>query len=127
MDSPPLDQLGELELSDSKFTRFLLKYKKLFIYGFLSVIVLLFGVQRFVASRTSHSEQEYVNAEADFYQLQSHDAQSESALTKLQQAIDLHHELHAKYDGAIAQSLIKLNHIAAAKEYATPALHRTAA
>lgn len=120
-----LDYLDALDASSSPLLDFFIRYKRVILYSLLGLAVVLAGVFRFVSARSSNAEQDYLNAEIDVYHLQSGGEKAEKSLLKLQQLLDQHGELHAKYDGLIAQNLLKLKNVPMAKEYASDALRRT--
>lgn len=96
------------------------------LLGVVLAIILLFRV---VTGEESQSESHYLNADKEFRLFMrpgiSQEASAES-LTKLKVILKQHPELHAKYDGLIAQTLINQGNIQEASEFAGLAIARTA-
>lgn len=93
-------------------------------YWALIAMLLLFTAYRYLASAAVQSEQEFITAESSMQTLASGNDTQES-LQKLQTILKKHPELHAKYDGAIAQALLSAQNPTEAAPYAERTLQRT--
>lgn len=94
----------------------------------LAGMVLLFILGYKLAGMSgTKSEADYVHVQNEFVRFQeSPDSEvQEESYKKLVALIDRHPELHAKYDGLIAQTLLNRSQIAEAQKFATSGLDRT--
>jgi acetyl/propionyl-CoA carboxylase alpha subunit len=94
--------------------------------GLLGIIVLIYA---FSSTQTNKAEQEYIQAANDFaYFSRTSDIQDSilatEALTRLNTILSKHPELHATYDGAIAQILLNREQTKEALIYAQNTLAR---
>jgi predicted negative regulator of RcsB-dependent stress response len=120
--------LGFLE--DGAFIEWLSQYGKFIAYGLVALLALLILVYRFSSSHTAKVEQDYIQASNDFVSfVRSTDgkegAPMKETLQRLTTLMQQHPELHAAYDGALAQTLLNRGQVAEAKPFATATLKRT--
>ena len=116
-------------LDEGQFTEWLSQYGKNILYVLAGIISLLVIIYAFSSGMNNKAEQEYIQATNDFsYFSKSYDAQnpalSQEALKRLNGLISKHPELHATYDGAIAQILLNRELASEATPYATATLAR---
>ncbi|MFT4551973.1 MAG: tetratricopeptide (TPR) repeat protein [Chlamydiales bacterium] len=105
-------------------TDFFVRYSKAILYSIVAVMLVLLLVYRIVSSSHTNAERDYLSAEADYSRLYSSQDQGEEFLSNLQDILNRRVELHPKYDGLIAQALLKRGDLTLAKEFATLALKR---
>lgn len=120
-----LDRLG-----DGQLVEWLSQNGKNIVYVLLASIALLIFIYRFTSSRSQESEQSYLQAAQEYTLFlktsQNNDlSQSREHLKQLTGAMDKHPELHAAYDGTIAQLLINADQTAEALPFAQATLDRT--
>ncbi len=120
-----LDESGSFRME--KFTAWISAYGKMVIYTLAALILLIVLLYRFSFGYQGRQELQFLAASNDFNTLiNSNDPTTTSkALQRLSQSMQAHPELHASYDGAIAEILIKNGQIKEALPYATSALQRT--
>jgi hypothetical protein len=114
---------------EGSLTEWLSLHGKNILYGlagFLAVLTLVFA---FTNRRTSQNEQDYIHAANDFTRFSqvgaTYDAAAaQSSLDRLTILMKDHPELHANYDGAIAQTLLNRGQTDTAKSYASATLAR---
>lgn len=99
------------------------------LYGLIAFVALLLIIYRFSNSQTSKAEHTYLQAANDFNTFinvnHAQDPKGTEALERLTTYMKSHPELHAAYDGAIAQTLLDRNLIAEALPFAQSTLART--
>lgn len=113
------------EWMDTPFVEKVIENKGPILAGIGAVIALLVLSYVFISQKTAGNEQDYFFAERDFNQFVQKDGTQEE-LDRLQAMMRLHPELHARYDGAIAQTLLIRNEVAQAQPFATSLFNRTA-
>jgi len=86
----------------------------------IAVIAVLFGAARFLGWFRGDAQVDFVAAEVAYHKWEG----GKEALLKLEKIIRRHPELHAKYDGAIAQKLLSSSERGLANSYASAALKR---
>lgn len=93
--------------------------------GYWALIALmgLFIASRFISSSQQKAEKDFFQAEQSAIELNSAETQAQ-AVTSLKEIMDRHPELHAKYDGLIAQALLTDNKIDEAAPFADETLLR---
>lgn len=102
------------------------------LFGLLALFALIIISYRWIASRTLKAETDFFQAQVDFSHFQEKTlkpaewSSSQEDLNRLDSLMTSHPELHAKYDGAIAQSLLIQNQPSQAKSYAEATFERTA-
>lgn len=113
------------EWMDTPFVEKVIENKGPILAGIGAVIALLVLSYVFISQKTAGNEQDYFLAERDFNQFVQKDGTQEE-LDRLQAMMRLHPELQARYDGAIAQTLLIRNEAAQAQPFATSLFKRTA-
>jgi hypothetical protein len=99
------------------------KHGRKLAYALIGLFVLLFFVYRMSASHHAKSEADYLSAFRDFAALERESAANnqpaaEDTLERMQLILQRHPELHAQYDGSLAQILINEGKIAEAMPFA---------
>jgi hypothetical protein len=97
---------------------------KAVLYSLVTFMALLFITYRFSSSNANQSEADYFKAANDFT-LFSQSENHPDALKELLSLMNRHPELHAAYDGAIAQTLLNEGRIEEAKPLALSTFKRT--
>ena len=77
------------------------------LYSILMVVVVMFGAYRWSQSSSSQAHQDFISAELRLRQMREDVEGRQEALAELTELLDLHEELHSKYDGLIAHELLK--------------------
>lgn len=90
------------------------------LVGVFGVAALLFGAARFTGWFQGDAQVDFVAAEVAYNKWHG----EKEALPKLEKLIRRHPELHAKYDGGIAQKLLQSSEQGLASSYASQALKR---
>lgn len=130
-DAPSLEVLSN-SWDDSPFIQWLSHYGRI---GLLILIVLLALVAlfyRLAPGGSEKAEKDYFNADIEFQNFEhpisgnSDLLASKEALNRLEAIMKRRPELHAKYDGLIAQTLIFREDMTAATPFANLAMTRTA-
>lgn len=100
---------------------------KSLLYALGGGILLFILGYKLVNGTGSKSEADFLQAQGDFVRFQeSPDREiQEESFKKLVALLDRHPELHAKYDGLIAQTLLNRSQTAEAQKFAQGALDRT--
>lgn len=94
----------------------------------LGILILFFILgYKLATSGGSQSEADYLHAQSEFARFQDSDQREvqEESYQRLVTLMDRHPELHAKYDGLLAQTLLNRSQTAEAQKFATAALERT--
>lgn len=115
---------------DNRFIQWISQHGLNVLYGLLAVIAIVVIGYRLLYGGGSKGESDYYNAENDYQVFAKNVAsgstvEAKEQLTKLQAIIQDHPELHAKYDGLLAQGLLNLGDVAEAQPYAARTLERT--
>ncbi len=114
---------------EGRLAEWLSKQGKNITYALIALIAILVIFYRFSTSHTAKQELDYIQASQDFTlftRANSADAAaSQAALHKLTSAMASHPELHAAYDGTIAQTLLDRSQVTEALPFATATLTRT--
>lgn len=114
-------------LNDHPVIQWTTEHARTIVLMFLAFIGLVLILYRFIEGNTVQSETDYLAAERDFLVFQNREADNESqanAFSRLEKIMDQHPDLHAKYDGLIAQTLLIRNQTTEAKKYEEIALAR---
>lgn len=119
-----LDYFDEGSLGD-----WLSEHGKNILYGLAGLLGIIFLIYALSSGQTSKAEQEYIQAANDFaYFSRAYDSQNQvaatDALARLKALISKHPELHATYDGAVAQILLNRGQTEEALPYANSTLAR---
>lgn len=126
----PSTKLNVLDYVDEgRLTEWFTHYGKIILYslaGLVTVIILIFT---WSSRQNSQNEQNYIQAASDFnFLVTANDVQNsapaQEALKRLQNAMQQHPELHAAYDGGLAQLLLNQSLPEEALPYATATLTR---
>lgn len=129
MSNPSLPKQHFLDsFEEGRLAEWLSSQGKNITYGLIALIAVLIIFYRFSTSHTSKQEQDYIQAAQDFTLFtNSHasDAASTEALQRLTAVMSSHPELHAAYDGTIAQTLLDKDKVSEAKPFALSTLART--
>lgn len=108
--------------------QWLSEYGRYLIFALLAVIAIVLLLYKLVANSNSKADSDYLSADSNFRTFISADEEpsvTEEAFNKLQTIIERRPELHAKYDGLIAQTLINRNQTDLALPFADLAMQRT--
>jgi hypothetical protein len=97
---------------------FLIRKRRSLSYGTAALILLLLFGLRYSSNLQSNHQEDYLNAARFFSQTCGEGSDREEALIQLQAIMARHQELHPKYDGALAQSLLNHHKPGVAKGYA---------
>lgn len=115
-------------LDEGRLTDWLSENGKNILYGLAGILGLIVITYAFSSGQTSKAEQEYIQAANDFAYFTKSDTQdpalTQAALDRLKATMSKHPELHAVYDGAIAQTLLNRSQVEEAKPYAAATLKR---
>jgi hypothetical protein len=126
---------NSLPVSDKKSTLFdinvltewLIKYGKTVLIAIACLAALLVIGLRLTSGNQAKQGVEYLKAQKEFTQFQTSTGEAQKeALAKLNQVFQIIPQLHAKYDGLIAQELLLSNEVKRAEEFAALALQRIA-
>lgn len=119
------------DLADHPIIQWIMTNKRYLLFGFLGLFLLLIVSYRLISSTTLKAEEDFFRVQMTFNAFQEkaiHSKESSESLIDLNQLIslmDLHPELHAKYDGLIAQSLLIENLESKARPFAEQSFIRT--
>lgn len=128
---PAASKLSFLDkMDESKIVDWLSAYGKNLVYLLIALLVLIAVTYIISASFTAKPEKEYLQAASDFAYFTNGNELQDSALTadaynRLQAIMSKYPELHAAYDGMLAQTFLNRNNVADAKPYAQATLART--
>lgn len=114
LETHPLDRHLEQFTDEHPLMQWIEKYSKFLLIGGLAVIALLFFIYRVSSNNTAKAEADYIEASQQFALFQNND---QLAFEKLQAILKRRPELHPKFDGLIAQTLINRNDAKAALPY----------
>lgn len=129
---PPTNHPSWMEtLEEQPLVQWAVANGKTLLYILVGLILLSILFFRLIMSSSSASKADFINAERE-YVIFAAPAQTESdptlqmnALKSLSNTMDAHPELHAKYDGRIAETLLIRGQNVQAINYATSAIKRT--
>lgn len=125
----PLKQINISEdLSENPFVDWLSANKGPILICLAVLLTLLVFASRFISSRTLNAEADYLQSQVLFSEFQKHgaDLTESNSLPKLEAILSRHSDLHAKYDGLIAQELIIDGAPDKASSFAETSFQRTA-
>lgn len=110
----------------------LIANKKIITIAFAALFALILLAYRLLSNQAVKAENDFFSAQSEFNAFQRIVSQPyftaeavDQALSKLQGPLERHPELHAKYDGSIAQTLLIANQPAQAAPYAEGVFKRT--
>lgn len=100
---------------DHPIMQWLEKYGKILLISAAACLVVLFAIYRISSSNTAKAEADYLEATQQYALFQKKD--DKAAFEKLQAILNRRPELHPKYDGLIAQTLLNRNDPQAAEPF----------
>ncbi|MBA2368541.1 MAG: hypothetical protein H0V82_05915 [Candidatus Protochlamydia sp.] len=101
--------------------------RKILLWGLLGLFAAIFLSYRLISARTLKAESDYFRAEIAFQELQKtiqNKEKSAAYVNELTSIMERRPELHAKYDGALAQYFIIENQPEAAEKFARSTFSR---
>ncbi len=121
---------SELRLDDARIMAFIEEHGRKVLYIIVALIVLILVIFRMTASTKVNAETDYLNADVEYARLQSAVSEDDSsafaaAVDKLEQIFSRRPELHAKYDGPIAQAFLEEGNAVQAQKFGEETLKRT--
>jgi hypothetical protein len=124
-------QMALSSLEDNRLFQWINKNSLTILYAVLAALVLVFILSRVGDGSRTKAERDFADAETEYGLLKeslngTEQASFNAQLASLQKLMSSHPELHAKYDGPIAQALILEGNGAEAQTFANGALQRTA-
>ena len=114
--------LPGLSDDDSPWIEWMSKNGKAVGYTILIFLAIFFLIFRFSTGKQGKAEKDYFNAANEYAAFQN--TGNPEVLAKLSAILDRRPELHAQYDGLIAQKLLNLGQISDASEYAQKSFKR---
>lgn len=127
--SSPINKLSLLDDVDTQpILEWLTANKKNILTGFAILFALLILSYRILAQNAANSETDYVYAQIvfrDFQESAQKDGLGQEKLIELESILQRHPELHAKYDGAVAETLLIRGEVAKATPFAQSVFERT--
>ncbi len=115
-------------IEENRFIEWITNYGSVVLIGIACFLAVVLIGYRFASSSQKSSATDFFRAEKEFAVLQSDSAdlsEKKTALTDLTRILQRQPDLHAKYDGLIAQELLNQGNILEAQKYADLALLRT--
>src|SRR5690242_4567381 len=130
VDAPIVKQSFLDAFEDSGLFEWLSLNGKNLTYILIGLIAFLIIVYKVSSSHTIQAEKDYLQAATDFTLFQKPISANDSTATndafqRLNAIMATHGELHAAYDGALAQTLLNRGQLAEAKSFALRTLGRT--
>ena len=104
----------------------LIKQRQKIFYLVLIAIVIGAFAARTVLRKEGTREHDFLQAQANLHHLLTDTEGKGNLIAQLEEVLQRHSELHAKYDGPLAQAHINGGDPAAAREIAAPLIERTA-
>lgn len=101
-----------------------MRYRRAISISGLIVLVALVGGIRFASSRHQSRKADFLKAAAYYAQIEGDLRTHGEALAQLQTIMARHEELHAKYDGQLAQNLLSHNQSELAEGYSQAVVQR---
>lgn len=129
-DTPSLEDISNF-WDESTFIQWLSHYGRYALFILLGLLVVLFFIYRLSSGGSEKAEKDYFNADREFQLFakpileETELLASTEALNRLEAIMQRRPELHAKYDGLIAQTLIFRGEMSKASHFANLALTRT--
>lgn len=109
----PLDKFDfNDDMMDHPIIQWLTRHRQTILYSFLALIAVVSIIYRYLSREASNAETAYTQATIEFNRFQdaglaaTEPVARDEAFTNLQQLMNQYPELHAKYDGLIAETLI---------------------
>lgn len=103
----------------------LIKHKQKLFYAALVLMVASVFIFRSSSKNTGSREHDFLQAQVNLHHLLTNSEGKGNLIAQLEDVLQRHTELHAKYDGPLAQAHINGGDAAAARNIATPLLERT--
>lgn len=100
------------------------RHKQKLFYAILAIAVVGAWSAKLLTKRESTSTQDFAAAQVNFQQLVTTSGEHGRAIAELEDVLIRHTELHAKYDGPLAQAHLNGGDVEAARTIATPLLER---
>lgn len=127
--SSPIKPLSLLDRLDSSWIEWVDQNKKNLLFGFLAFFAVLVISYRFAVANNRSSQGDFYQIHKDFERLQSESIglgtnEEGNNLNQIETILNRHPDLHAKYDGSIAQALIIAQQPEMAKPFAEKAFLR---
>ena len=117
-------------IEESSLVQWISHYWRYLLWLLLATAILFLIFLRMNSSNAHDAEMDYLKADKEFKLFETgietgNDSAFSVSLEKMQQVMKRHPELHAKYDGLIAQNLINAGQVERALPYAEKAIKRT--
>lgn len=117
-------------MEEGQLVEWLSKNGKYIAYALFGLLVLFVILYRYSSSKSTQSEHDYIQAGNEFFSfVRGNDAtdkaKSDAAFQSLIALMEKHPELHAAYDGTIAQTLFNRGNASEAMPFAQATLKRT--
>lgn len=110
---------------DSSLVEWISEKRQVFLWGVVALFVGLLLAYRFFSWSDTHSENDFLRAQALFNQFQQSRQEDAQDLKDLELIMSRHPELQAKFDGALAQTLMIEGNIPQAQAFAELTFRRT--
>jgi hypothetical protein len=121
-----LGELSETSWEDNPTIQWLMQHGRNLIIGILGICAAIFLIYLFTSRNTQKAENDYLTAENTFVKFMGAKPEEKEYLQQLEAIMQRRPELHAKYDGLIAQILIDKGQTNEALPFANSAIARTA-
>ncbi len=103
----------------------IIKHKQKLFYAALMLMVASAFIFRSFFNKGESQEHDFLQAQVNLHHLLTNSEEKGSLIAQLEEVLQRHSELHAKYDGPLAQAHINGGDAAAARDIAAPLLERT--
>lgn len=129
---PPSSSSWSSSLDEHPLIQWMSDHGKTLLYALIGLLLLILLTIRWIAGSQSASEMDFLTAEKDFVTFASplkagsDPSVQTQALQNLKKILSAHPELHAKYDGLLAEVLLIRGENAEALGFARSSLQRTA-
>ncbi len=124
--NPTLDTIKIADGWDSSaLVEWISTYKQYLIWGVAALFAVMILTFRFLSWNSTSTEEDYFRAQNIFTKFQENVADNQDELNELEAIMSRHPELQAKYDGAVAQTLLIEGNIPKAKAFANMTFNRT--
>lgn len=125
------EALTQAMMAESSLSHWITLYGRYLLWILLAALFLLFIFMRLKSTNSRDAEADFLKANKEFVALENSldkpkESQFSASLDKLQQIMARHPELHAKYDGSLAQALLGAGQADKAVPIAESAIKRTA-